>query len=67
MRQSYELQTAFERYLSGSGGTPQGKQKRLSVSRYAKVSPPFGRSFLGALAAHWQFAGGGARKLAPYL
>lgn len=41
-------------------------RKMSGVSRYAKVSPPFGRYHLDALAAHWRFAGGGARGLAPF-
>ena len=51
---------------SGSGGIPKVRPERLSVTRYAKVTPPSGRYYLGALAAHWRFAGGGARRLAPF-
>ena len=51
---------------SGSGGIPKVRPERSSVTRYAKVTPPSGRYYLGALAAHWRFAGGGARRLAPF-
>ncbi|WP_205127970.1 hypothetical protein, partial [Bacteroides xylanisolvens] len=51
---------------SGSGGIPKVRPERLSVTRYAKVTPPSGRYYLGALAAHWRLAGGGARRLAPF-